>query len=1526
MARAAEEPDVVPANSGGYEPRLTNLRGQGPPEASGLVADAPPSPPASLMRPPVVTGGRLRSLLPDLLSRLSLGSVLRWRRPVRLVPDDGPPPPSPPPTPPPTNREEVGLTCPIGDCTWRVSSATLDKRVRLQELAVHLMQRHPGCDDIVAIRAHSLHRCRFCQMILVNDPSNQHQRRLCKGEGAPIMSENDYKVLIKQQTPKVRNERARTMAKEEEEARKRLAQRHDIHLAAVPRTGVGKRPMEALRGANDSSCVGASSGASGAGSAAASGRRPPSAKGMGNFTGVSAYGSDIRAFIQSVPARRDLQGRPATAEGEEGAVSDAPVLPAVHRVPPSLPSRAAPQPEAEPESAVPPVVQPATVGGAIPPPPSGVHLEPGSDPPLEALVHLVRVQALTPTSDVVRVGKSAMLTSLGKAQAATVQKAISSAVELVAKDVACAEAWTCMVVCMQLMLSTVTFPRGTPHEAKPRLVLEALRTRAREYDEGKAASLWDAHVQRIELPTSAKWEKQQKRMPKQVRMSIGEQAMQAIDSCDIKKGNTAIAAGVTAPPGEREHELLRGLLPHVPNVPVRLMQEAYTLRRFDRPHELALELHARLSKVAVRNANTVKWETVVCTAKTRKEPSGDGLRTEFSKRLFQWAPEAWAIVLEGIEARAVPVVVRELLTCPFVMQLLKRDAERRFSIKSKTRPIGLTCSLNQDALRPHAQLAAKILACILVEFGQVAVGIEAGGEAAAAAAQARCDLTKWAITVAIDQVNAFGLVENELTFLALLACKRVIETDETIQRRLLAQKIEVAAAVSEIEFMIDDLVWTRTHGFVSTTVVEGVLRRIWPTIGETQGGLFSALRYVVAKAFAVDRILALEFPGLVMRSIVDDGIMQMTVRSAADVATLVRWMWRLDELVKGVKRPPYADSKGELAITGVMGRLHFGKFKILQHVDACGTDFDLEDARQQMPFAEEVCDGCTVRRYPAVVRDMLEFNGLAIGFDAAARGKHLMQEVAILEERTARLVDVQSIVGRQRTEIYGRASYRASSVLVHQMRGVPPSIAASAMDRATQMQLALFRHVTGATKEMVGGAMEEWQGTASPRACASRCSLSVHLPSVMGGCNWPECRLVQAYIHAAARVDTYPTISRMADMSDYPHPAQWSSCAVPALREAAALLVKLVAMRGFHLRPPGDATAWERVYKLLVGPNRTVLWDNVPKLAGMKLQRVATRAYGYQLLLGLLHSVRVSSLTKIRFLAAAQPGAGEWCCLMGLATPHVHMDDQVFQRSVFARIGHPDALLSLQTRCVCAAYSADALPRVPGPLLSLKSPVVVSEMEHLLGIHWHQCLTNGMSTQGHNAVSHAWLRALKRLGYTGSVHEVPLGVDEHGAQVKADGVAKNFDVSATQLIWDTRVSSSYLSQCRPAAAADMFVVTDVNDKLKIDSKAGACQRSFNGRAEFLPVTCNSHGGLGRAAWEWLFESFQRKSDKAVGAAMKRAVRLEFETSVAEIGVAVLRRNAMIMMTNAAPQAGTPTPAPPQLFTEVQASDVHHAGL
>ena len=148
-----------------------------------------------------------------------------------------------------------------------------------------------------------------------------------------------------------------------------------------------------------------------------------------------------------------------------------------------------------------------------------------------------------------------------------------------------------------------------------------------------------------------------------------------------------------------------------------------------------------------------------------------------------------------------------------------------------------------------------------------------------------------------------------------------------------------------------------------------------------------------------------------------------------------------------------------------------------------------------------------------------------------------------------------------------------------------------------------------------------------PEACASRCSLSVHLASIVGGCNWTEARLIAAFVSMAKEVDTYPTIAAMADMTGYPKPEEWSTCDVRALREAAATLERLVEMRAFHIKPLGDASDWEVVHRLLVGEGRSVKWCNVPKLAGRKMQRVATRAYALELLHRALRNPTVSELT-----------------------------------------------------------------------------------------------------------------------------------------------------------------------------------------------------------------------------------------------------------------------------------------------------------
>ena len=1148
--------------------------------------------------------------------------------------------------------------------------------------------------------------------------------------------------------------------------------------------------------------------------------------------------------------------------------------------------------------------------------------ERGLLPEMVALVMLVRAECLTPTSAAILSAKSYMQSNLGKKHASIVQGVINAAADLVAYDVSCVEAWTCLVVACQAVLASVRVPESATAAEVYKLETQELRRRVTVFMRGDVASLWRTQVQRYALPTSRKWEKQQRRSAVAVRSDIGKAARAAIDQCDIKSGNMTMAATPAAPPGEREYALLCGLLPATTGVGCDVLRAAHTAMGLGDPTERARCLHERLSSATAIKENTSKWEPIIAGAKTRKQPCGTGWRTEFTKRLAEWNGRAWAIIFEAVEARAVPDEVRVLLTCPFVVQLLKRDANRRFSAMSKTRPIGLTCSLTQDALRPWAQRGSKVLACVLMQYGQMACGVKAGNEAAQTAAQVRCDLSKWTVTVAIDYANAFGLVENELTYLALKVVVRLIYTVPAIQSRLRDADIALHDAELAIQFMLEDLVWTRTTGFSCVTVVEGELRRLFPTVGETQGGLFSALRYVVAKAVAVDMWLSLEFPDHVMRSIVDDGIVQLDVRAPEHVDCLVAWMVRLSELVEGVNRPVYRDATGSYAVTGKLGRLNFGKFKVLQHPDARGTDYDVELACDRFPF--ELQDG--KRKYPAVVRDVLDFNGVAVGFDVLARRAHILQEVRNLEERAARLMDVSTIMGRQRAEVYARASYRPSSVLMHQMRASPPSVAMEAMGHATQLQLRLYRHVTGASVEMLGGAMEEWEGVASPMAQACRCSLSLHLPSVMGGCNYPEPRLVQPYVHAAAKVDTYPTIAAMADMGDYPPPAAWLTCNVPSLREAAATIATVVAMRGFHVRPPGDAAAWERVQRILLDQHGQIVWDNVPKLAGQQFQRVLTRAAAFELMLRALRSPRVHQLTKVRLLAAAQPGAGEWCCLSGLPNQWVRLDDHAFQRGVFARVGHPDPQIGTQTRCVCSRYNWEALPRVPGPNVSLVERPEVSELEHRLGLHFHWCRIAGMSTQGHNEVSHAWLRALRKLGYAGEVYEVPIGVNDNGKQVRGDGIAKNFAVSATVMVWDARVSSSYLPATLKAAAEDMFVVTDRNEELKVKEKEPWCQRCLQGRVQFLPVVCNSHGGLGRRAYVWLTEAFQRKIDVAPTVAAKYAARLELDTALAELSCAVLRRNSMIMAANVRGAAGGGPATVTALFHDVQRGDVMHDGI
>ena len=106
-------------------------------------------------------------------------------------------------------------------------------------------------------------------------------------------------------------------------------------------------------------------------------------------------------------------------------------------------------------------------------------------------------------------------------------------------------------------------------------------------------------------------------------------------------------------------------------------------------------------------------------------------------------------------------------------------------------------------------------------------------------------------------------------------------------------------------------------------------------------------------------------------------------------------MATIDELVRGHERPAVTVGGVTMPVTGRLGRLNFSKFKILQHPDmrrVLSTEADIEPLCAELPF-EEIADehGEIRKAYPTVVRDIIEFNGIAVGFDTAARQAHVLR-------------------------------------------------------------------------------------------------------------------------------------------------------------------------------------------------------------------------------------------------------------------------------------------------------------------------------------------------------------------------------------------------------------------------------------------------------------------------------------------------------------------------------------------------------
>ena len=229
-----------------------------------------------------------------------------------------------------------------------------------------------------------------------------------------------------------------------------------------------------------------------------------------------------------------------------------------------------------------------------------------------------------------------------------------------------------------------------------------------------------------------------------------------------------------------------------------------------------------------------------------------GPRTEHLKPFYPYDFLAWGTVAEAIEQNVMPSLTRQIFrSTTLAQQLLKKDDNGRFTMQSGTRPIGKGERLVADALRARASAAAHAVGAWLTTFGQWALGVASGGEAAATASQIKMDANYDTLTVFCDCSNAFCRVDNEDTTLAIL------EATDDVSNSTIKDREHI---LDGLRFSLDDLVFTRTFDGCAVSVVTGQLRINGVPIGEVQGGLVSMLRFCIVICMRVFKILRREFP------------------------------------------------------------------------------------------------------------------------------------------------------------------------------------------------------------------------------------------------------------------------------------------------------------------------------------------------------------------------------------------------------------------------------------------------------------------------------------------------------------------------------------------------------------------------------------------------------------------------------------------------------------------------------------------
>ena len=176
----------------------------------------------------------------------------------------------------------------------------------------------------------------------------------------------------------------------------------------------------------------------------------------------------------------------------------------------------------------------------------------------------------------------------------------------------------------------------------------------------------------------------------------------------------------------------------------------------------------------------------------------------------------------------------------------------------------------------------------------------------------------------------------------------------------------------------------------------------------------------------------------------------------------------------------------------------------------------------------------------------------------------------------------------------------------------------------------------------------------------------------------------------------------------------------------------------------------------------------------------------------------------------------------------------------------------------------------------------------------------------------AYARLLRHLGCTVNVAEIPIGAKPGGNPQRIDAVATNWmaQPGRTRLGIDATVGGALLqSKLRRAAREDGHVTREL-EKAKESLKGQLCR---DRQPAFLTVALDSNSALGAEAAKIIVEGYAEKVATAKTDGEKWATIQEKTYHLTTLSIMVQRRNAYILLGNAAPMGGGLPPRSEQSF-------------